>query len=66
MFRRRLGDGATYTSFDHKGWHFIILDGIGFTPERRYYGHIDSLQLEWLKQELDAIDQRIEELGKEE
>ncbi|NQU85682.1 MAG: metallophosphoesterase [Mariniphaga sp.] len=41
-----------YYSFDINGWHFIILDGIGFTENRRYFGHIDSLQLQWLKEDL--------------
>jgi Icc protein len=57
MFKNRLGNGNTYYSFDHKGWHFIILDGIGFTPERRYYGHIDSLQLDWLTKDIAKVDQ---------
>ena len=55
MFRRRLGGGKTYYSFDYKNWHFIILDGIGFTAERRYYGHVDSLQLDWLKTDIAAV-----------
>jgi 3',5'-cyclic AMP phosphodiesterase CpdA len=59
MFRHRLGEGTTYTSFDHKGWHFILLDGIGFTPERRYFGHIDSLQLEWLRADIAKINEKI-------
>lgn len=58
MFRKRLGKGTTYQSFDNKGWHFIILDGIGFTPERRYFGHIDSVQLDWLKNDIARIDQK--------
>ena len=42
-----------YYSFDHKNWHFIVLDGIGFTDDRQYYGYIDSVQIEWLKQDLE-------------
>lgn len=41
-----------YYSFDFKNWHFIVLDGIGFTPDRRYYGFIDAEQVEWLKNDL--------------
>ncbi len=59
MFKNRLGEGNTYYSFNHKGWHFIILDGIGFTPERRYYGYVDSLQLAWLKNDLANVDKKI-------
>lgn len=54
MFEKYIG--KRYYSFDHKGWHFLILDGIGFTPERDYYGHIDSLQMEWIKLDLAAVD----------
>ena len=59
MFKNRIGDGKTYFSFNHKGWYFIILDGIGFTPERSYYGHVDSLQLVWLKNDLANVDKKI-------
>jgi 3',5'-cyclic AMP phosphodiesterase CpdA len=56
MFKNRLGEGKTYYSFDYDNWHFIILDGIGFTPDRRYVGQIDSLQLLWLKSNLLKLD----------
>lgn len=55
MFLERIGNGKTYLSFDHKGWHFILLDGIGFTPERRYYGYVDSVQIEWLRKDLAKL-----------
>ena len=42
-----------YYSFDHKNWHFIVLDGIGFTEDRHYYGLVDSIQVEWLKEDLE-------------
>jgi len=42
-----------FYSFDHKNWHFIVLDAIGFTEDRHYYGHIDDEQLEWLKNDLE-------------
>ncbi len=47
--------GPLYQSFDHKGVHFIVLDSIGFTPERGYYGVIDPAQLEWLKADLAKL-----------
>ncbi|TFG95579.1 MAG: metallophosphoesterase [Calditrichales bacterium] len=56
MFKERLGEGATYRAFNHKGWHFILLDGIGFTPERRYIGYVDSMQLAWLANDLATVD----------
>lgn len=56
MYRKRFDLESTYYSFDHKGWHFIIMDAIGFTPDREYKGEIDSVQLEWLKQDLAKLD----------
>jgi 3',5'-cyclic AMP phosphodiesterase CpdA len=51
MYENRLG--KRYYTFDHKNWHFIVLDGIGFTEDRQYYGYIDSVQIDWLKQDLE-------------
>lgn len=53
MYENRLA--KPYYSFDEKNWHFIMLDPIGFTEDRRYYGHIDSVQVEWMKADLAAI-----------
>jgi 3',5'-cyclic AMP phosphodiesterase CpdA len=44
----------TYRSFDHGGYHFILLDSIGITPDRAYEGLIDADQLAWLKADLAA------------
>ncbi len=44
-----------YYSFDYKNWHFIVLDGIGITGDRHYYGFVDSIQVEWLKQDLEKV-----------
>lgn len=52
MYENRLA--KPYYSFDEKNWHFIMLDPIGFTEDRRYFGHIDSVQVEWLKADLAA------------
>lgn len=59
MFKNRLGHGKTYRSFDFKGWHFMLLDGIGFTEDRQYYGHVDSAQIEWIKNDLSGLDPNI-------
>lgn len=56
MFKRRLGYEKTYYSFDHKGWHFIILDDIGFTENRRYTAEIDSAEFNWIKNDLKQLD----------
>jgi 3',5'-cyclic-AMP phosphodiesterase len=53
MFEERFG--KTYYSFDHKGVHFIVLDSIGFTPDRAYEGRVDAEQLAWLAADLKAL-----------
>lgn len=51
-FEKRIGE--RYYSFDHKNYHFVILDGIGFKKHsRKYYGYIDEEQIEWLKSDLE-------------
>lgn len=50
LYENRLA--KRYYSFDFKNWHFVVLDGIGFTEDRHYYGFVDEEQLEWLKQDL--------------
>lgn len=47
--------GPRYYSFDHKGWHFIALDDMVVTEDRRYVGRIDSLQLAWLRKDLEQV-----------
>lgn len=56
MYENRLKT-KPYYSFDQKNWHFIALDGIGFTKDRQYYGVIDSVQIEWLKEDLEKTGQ---------
>jgi 3',5'-cyclic-AMP phosphodiesterase len=53
MYEKKIG--KRYYSFDHKNWHFMILDAIGDTPERRYIGEIDSVQIDWIKSELKSL-----------
>lgn len=53
MFERHLGD--TYYSFDHKGWHFIVLNSID-EKDQRYIGIIDQAQINWLKDDLAKVD----------
>jgi predicted MPP superfamily phosphohydrolase len=50
MYESRLA--KRYYSFDHKNWHFVVLDGIGFTDNRNYFGHVDEKQLKWLEKDL--------------
>lgn len=54
LFEQRIG--KRYYSFDKENWHFIVLDVIGFTPERTYIGFVDSVQMEWIKKDLAKLD----------
>jgi len=54
MFEAKIG--KRYFSFDHKGWRFYILDSVEETEERKYFGHVDSIQVDWLKEELSQTD----------
>lgn len=54
MFEKRIG--KRYYSFDHKGWHFLILDSVEDTGESSYIGKIDDKQVEWIKSDLATID----------
>lgn len=56
MFEDRIG--PRYHSFDHKGWHFIVLDSIGLVPGGGYRGEIDEQQLSWLRADVEASDKR--------
>jgi 3',5'-cyclic AMP phosphodiesterase CpdA len=53
MYESRLG--PSFYSFDHKGWHFMVLDGIEDTGENGYIGLIDSAQMEWIRADLEVI-----------
>lgn len=54
MFERYLGD--TYYSFDHKGWHFIVLNSLDVTDNKRYKGFFDEEQLKWLENDLLKVN----------
>lgn len=47
-----------YYSFDFEDWHFVVLDAIGFTDNRKYYGNIDEEQLNWLREDLNKVGDR--------
>jgi Icc protein len=47
-------DTKTYRSFDHHGYHFILLDSIGITAAREFDAMIDPVQLAWLAADLAA------------
>jgi 3',5'-cyclic AMP phosphodiesterase CpdA len=50
LFEDRIG--SRYSSFDHKGWHFVLLDSIGSRPGTPFVGEIDDEQLAWLHGDL--------------
>ena len=47
--------GKTYYSFNHRGWHFIVLNSIDVLG-KRYLGVIGEDQMEWIKKDLAAVD----------
>lgn len=54
MWERHFGD--TYYSFDHKGWHFITLNSLDVTENKRYQGIFHEKQLEWLKEDIAKVE----------
>ncbi|MBD3167188.1 hypothetical protein GF324_11345 [bacterium] len=56
-FLERFKQDKPYKSFDHDGWHFVLLDTVGIDVENRdYYGHIDEEQLRWLDDDLASAN----------
>jgi 3',5'-cyclic AMP phosphodiesterase CpdA len=47
--------GRRYRSFDHKGWHFVLLDSIQTDAMRIFSGKIDAEQMRWLQADLAAL-----------
>lgn len=54
MFEAKVG--KRFHTFTHKGWRFYIIDSVEETEDRRYLGHVDSIQLKWLEKELEEVD----------
>ena len=55
MYKNRIGEGKTYYSFDHDNWHFMILDVVGITDDNKYMGIVDSVQIEWIKKDIQKL-----------
>jgi 3',5'-cyclic AMP phosphodiesterase CpdA len=49
--------GNRFRHFQHKGWHFILLDSVQILDGGGYRGWIDPEQLSWLRGELSGIPQ---------
>lgn len=50
--------GETYYGFDHKGWHFITLNSLEVTPDKKYKGYYHEQQLKWLTNHIKSIDKK--------
>jgi len=46
--------GPNYYSFTWGGVHFLALDTVDY-DDTRYYGHVDTLQLEWIRNDVAAL-----------
>jgi len=46
----------TYSTFNHKGWQFFILDCIELNDSTMMSYQIDQEQLDWISQSLDEMD----------
>ncbi len=54
MFAERFSHRPEYYSFDHKGWHFVVLDSM-VAKGRGWSGRIDDAQLTWLQNDLPKL-----------
>ncbi|MFW6140675.1 MAG: metallophosphoesterase family protein [Acidobacteriota bacterium] len=53
MYQNRINE--RYYSFDHKGWHFMLLDSVQITSDHSYVGGVDEQQMEWIEQDLQSV-----------
>jgi Icc protein len=53
MYQDRMG--PTFYSFDHKGYHFVMLDSIQPTEDRLWEARVDEGQLHWLRGDLKQL-----------
>ncbi|MBN1271380.1 MAG: metallophosphoesterase [Candidatus Aminicenantes bacterium] len=54
MYENRIG--KRYYSFDYQDWHFMALDSIDATDDRKYIGWVGTDQLEWIAEDLQNIE----------
>jgi 3',5'-cyclic AMP phosphodiesterase CpdA len=54
LFQNRLKLPRLFYSFDHKGWHFVVLDDIEAEPDHSYIGKLFDDELAFLQADLDA------------
>lgn len=48
--------GQSYYAFESNGWRFYILDSVEETEDRQYTGYIDSVQIAWIREDLENVD----------
>lgn len=58
LVRDRVGLARTTYSFDHKGWHFCVVDDIQPKKPAGYEGGFSKADLAWLDQDLAAAGDR--------
>jgi 3',5'-cyclic-AMP phosphodiesterase len=54
MALEQTGLKSPYYSFDHKGWHFIVLDNTQRGGYNGFTHYLDETQFAWLQQDLEA------------
>lgn len=54
LFQDRFQLPHLFYSFDHRGWHFVVLDDIALQPDRSYIGQFFDDELAFLRTDLDA------------
>jgi Icc protein len=62
LYEDRFGK-KPYYSFDHKGYHFFVLDSIQPTWDRMWEGRIDEAQLAWLAEDLKQVGPAVPVIG---
>jgi DNA repair exonuclease SbcCD nuclease subunit len=54
LFKAYLKLPRLFYSFDHNGWHFVVLDDIDLLPTHKYIGKLFDDELAFLRADLDA------------
>jgi len=54
LFQNRLQLPKLFYSYDHKGWHFVVMDDIALQADRSYIGQMFDDELAFLKADLAA------------
>jgi Icc protein len=54
LFKQRLGLSSLFYTFDHRGWHFVVMDDIKLMPDKSYEGLLFDNELAFLRADLQA------------